>query len=594
MRIITTWVPIAAVGLALLLAACASSTSTPSPTPNSTTAPSPTEALLPTATPTQAPTPTTPLTVSPTSTSIPVPTATSTPSPTLPPPLLGKPGGIITTMTVVGVPHLDVHREVQETLISLGPGISYSRLLRLKTGPESTVPQPSLVVECELCQSWEMVDHLTYRFQLKRGVRWHDISPVNGRELVAQDLVFSYNRQRTPGWPNSPLLQNIDAIEAEDSHTLKITLKPGHPNTDVLLTLADGHSKVIAEESLNGREDLKEGPVIGTGPWIWDQERSREDVGSVFVKNPDYFEKGLPYADELIIRLVQGEEVRRLAAFLNGAVDIYRVPPESWDRIKQSPEEFNSFLSLQSGSGLVLSMNVSSHPFDKLKVRKAVFSALDPWEYLRKFWAGQGFISLGVPVERPDWLLTRDEMRGTYFGDPSQASELLANSGLTMPVPLNLTVADYGDNHVALGERIEQDLRSVGFDPQLTILNPSQYTDRVWRDKKYQLSLGVLPPTTTINGFLFPVLHGKSGRWNLLAHSDSQLDAMIDQQALEYDPSKRRDLLRQIQSHLLEQAYLFSPVSGSSRWVFASNVRGFYPNTAVSEYGYWARTWVEG
>ena len=492
-------------------------------------------------------------------------------------------------MTFANVPHLDVQQEVQETLTSMGPGIAYSRLLRLRTGPDGTIPQPSLLLECELCESWQMVDHLTYRFQLRKGVRWQDISPVNGRELVAEDVVFSYERQRTPGYSNAPLLQNLQTVEAEGPYTLRITVNPGFPDADFLLSLADGHTKVVAEEAVNVNGDLREGPVIGSGPWIW--RSTRDNVGSVFEKNPDYFEKGLPFADTFVIRVIREEETR-LAAFLAGEVDVYLTSPETWERIERTSREFN-FLSKQGGTGLILTMNVSASPFDNLQVRRAVLKALDPWDYVDAIWAGQGFASLGMPVGRPDWHLSREEMRETYFADPSGARELLLGSGLPTPVKFDLTVADFGDIYLEQGKRIEENLRSVGFDPAFKVLNPSQYADTVWRDRKYQLAVGELPPTSTTNSFLFAILHGTLGRWNVLAHSDVQLDAMIDEQAVESDPARRGELVREIQRYLLDQAYLFSPVTGGARWAYNARVKGFYPNTAASEYFHWAKTWVE-
>ena len=78
-----------------------------------------------------------------------------------------------------------------------------------------------------------------------------------------------------------------------------------------------------------------------------------------------------------------------------------------------------------------------------------------------------------------------------------------------------------------------------------------------------------------------------------MAHSDSQLDEMIDKQAVEGDPDVRSQQLRDIQSYLLEQAYLFSPVTGGGRWVFVPEVQGLYPNAAASEYFYWAKAWLE-
>ena len=488
--------------------------------------------------------------------------------------------------------HLDVHQEFQPALTSMGPGIAYSRLLRLRTGPEDKIPQPSLLLECELCESWEMVDPFTYRFQLRKGIRWQDIPPVSGRELVADDVVYSYERLRTPGWPNAPLLQNMDTVEAEGRYTLKITLKPGFPDADFLLSLADGHTKVVAKEAV-GTGDLKNGPVIGTGPWIWDPVRSEDRVGFVFERNADYFEDNLPFPDQFVIKTIKGEEGKRVAAFVTGVVDIYRVPREAWLQLSGTPKKFNTFVSKQGGSGLVLTMNVAVPPFNDLKVRRAVLKALDPWDYVRTLWADQGFVSLGLPVQRPDWLLSRNEIRQAHFGDPSTAGDVLKSLGRQLPIKFDLTVGDFGDIHVDQGRRIQQDLQSVGFDPVMRLLTPPQYSDVVWRDHEYHLAIGELPPTSTTNGFLFSALHSASTQGNVIGVSDSRLDQMIEKQAVESDSRIRGQLIRELQSYLLDNAYLFSPVTGGARWVSSPQVKGFYPNGAISEYFFWAKTWLE-
>ncbi len=68
---------------------------------------------------------------------------------------------------------------------------------------------------------------------------------------------------------------------------------------------------------------------------------------------------------------------------------------------------------------------------------------------------------------------------------------------------------------------------------------------------------------------------------------------MIERQAVEFDPEQRRTQLKEIQRYVLDQAYLFSPVTGASRWVFTPEVKGFYPNSALSEYIHWSRVWLD-
>ena len=128
----------------------------------------------------------------------------------------GRHGDSLTVAGMADFPHRDVHQEYQETLATLGPGLAYSRLLRVSAGQEHF--QPSLSLECDLCESWELTSDLAYEFQLRPDVTWHNVFPVNGRALVADDLAYSYERLRTPGWPGAARFadRGIGEIEAID------------------------------------------------------------------------------------------------------------------------------------------------------------------------------------------------------------------------------------------------------------------------------------------------------------------------------------------------------------------------------------------
>ena len=576
-------------GLLLTVLSCSSGTPIPTAAPTTSTVPA-----TPAPTPTSTPVATPPAKATPVPAPFATPIPTPTPLPTARPAPAGRYGGTLKVAGFADVPHWDVHQTVQETLTSLGPGLAYSRLLKLRSGPE--MDQPSLLIECDLCLSWELTPDFAYVFKLRPDVRWQDIAPVNGRPLIADDLVSSYERMRTPGWPSAGLFDSIGDIEALGTHQLRVSLAAG--DADALLSLADGHGKIVAREVVDQFGDLRTSPVVGTGPWIW--ESTKNGIGTKFSRNPDYFEEGLPFLDGLEIMAIKTSDSshspdrERLAAFQVGAVDVALLPPVEWQALRSSDTSTTSVISKQAGAGVLLSMNVTSPPLTDLRVRRAILRSIDPWDYVDTLWSGQGFVSLGIPVEGPDWILDRDEMRSQHFADPGVARDMLSGAGSSVSRDIELTVRTegFGQVYLDLERRVADDLREVGFNPVIRRLNPDQFSESVLDHKDYQLALGVFPPAATTNNFLMGLVHS-GGRWNITGHQDGVLDAMIESQAAEFDPDLRRELLRDIQRHLLDQAYLFSPISGASRWVFAPQVKGFYPNTALSEYDYWSRVWLD-
>jgi peptide/nickel transport system substrate-binding protein len=93
----------------------------------------------------------------------------------------------------------------------------YSKLLRHKVGAD--VQSGTFIVEPDLAERWEVPNDTTYIFHLRRGVQWHNKPPVNGRELVAEDVKFSYDRFLTEqGNPERQLLDSVDRVEEVDRY----------------------------------------------------------------------------------------------------------------------------------------------------------------------------------------------------------------------------------------------------------------------------------------------------------------------------------------------------------------------------------------
>jgi len=476
------------------------------------------------------------------------------------------------------VEDLDVHREFSPALAAFGPGIVYSRLLRFQTGP--AIQTPSLAVECDLCEAWAWDSPTTLRVTLRDDVRWQSLAPVNGRVMTAADVISSFERQRTPDWPNATLLQNIDSMEA-DSNDVVFTLKS--PDADFLLALADGHSKVLPVE-FSGRDDLGDGPFIGTGPWMLDGAET--GTRYVFSANPTYFERGFPYLDGLNV-FVLPEEATRRAAFLTKTLDVDEVKPDAWSAFQESHPEAGVARYSPPGAGIELALNVQSPVLQDINVRRALFRALDPWALNQEVWSGLATVASGLPTINPSWLFIETDLH-RHLADPGQARQLLQGASPAV----ELVVADYGDNYLRYGEGVRDQLEAVGFQVELTPLNPILYNGQVWRDGQVQAYLGPMPPVSTPNGYLYGFVR-TGGRWNKTGFSSTAVDALIDAQGAVLDMVKRQGLVQEVSRTLLADGVRFMPAAQVQAWSWWPRVQNLHLNFANYEYIFWSRVWVK-
>ena len=190
----------------------------------------------------------------------------------------------------------------------------YSKLLRHKVGGD--VQPGTFSVEPDLAEHWETPDDTTYIFHLRQGVRWHNKPPVNGRELVAEDVKFTFDRFLTvEGNPERLLLEAVERVEVVDRYTVQFRLK--EPFVWLLDTLASPLCTwIVAPEVVKQYGDLKKvETAIGTGPFML--ERYEPNVKTVFRRHPEYFRPGLPYVDG-VEWLVLDDESTGLAMYRTG------------------------------------------------------------------------------------------------------------------------------------------------------------------------------------------------------------------------------------------------------------------------------------
>ena len=507
--------------------------------------------------------------------------------------LTGLHGGTLTIASSADAANFDVHSTHQKTISTLGPGLVYSRLLRIQTGPH--ISQPSLILECDLCLNWKLNSDFSYEFLLPSNIQWQNIHPLDGRRVVASDLAYSYNRMETESWPYATLFKDrgISKFLTESPTSLKI--ERAFLDADVLLALADGRSKIVAPEAVKMYGDLSQGPVIGTGPWIW--ESTEPGIGTKLSRNPDYFEAGLPYLDNLFIKTIKPDfdpyvnRTQQLAAFTTGLVDVIRVSSSGWDTLQSSTVEFNSYKSDSNGPNILLWFNTGTDPGSNRGIRQATFYSLDPWESLHSIWKDLGSVNVGLPVSNPAWLLPKTSMRQKYFANPSEARKKLENHDGNQP--LNIAIVDSSKEMLEYATEIKEALTRSGFNPTIRLIHPSHNIQLLTKgDDEFDLIIGRVPYIPSTNGFLLAFLHS-DGPASLLQHADQKLDQMIEEQIAEANTTMRKEKLLELQRYLLEQAYLYSPVSDTDGWAFSWALQGFYPNTALSESIFWAKVWLK-
>src|SRR5262245_2186619 len=307
----------------------------------------------------------------------------------------------------------------------------YSRLVRHKVGPE--VQPGTFTVEPDLAESWEELDDTTYVFHLRKGVKWHNKPPVNGRELVAEDVKFTYDRFLTdPGNANRYMLDRVERVEVVDRYSVKFLLK--EPYVWLVNALAYPWSTwIIASEVVQQFGDLKKPEsAIGTGPFIL--ERYEPNVKTVFTRNPEYFRQGQPYVDG-VEWLVLEDESTGLAMYRTGQIDCGRY---HWWSVRQADLEslknshphlmYRDFQSVVTGG---ITMRTDQPPFNDVRVRCAISHALDRQGLIEAV-AGRGEPTPAIGRGLTAWSLPVDQLGAGakyYEYNPKEARRLLAEAG---------------------------------------------------------------------------------------------------------------------------------------------------------------------
>ena len=342
-------------------------------------------------------------------------------------------------------------------------GTVYGKLLDYRTGPDVT----ELEIVPDLAESWDVSDDgLTYTFQLRQDVVWHDVAPVNGRRFVADDVVATLTAMKERGL-QAYMLEAVDTIEAPDEHTVVLQLST--PFAPLLKYMAYHTFLMIPREGVEGAYDL-DTVAIGTGPFVLTEHN--QDVEWVLTRNPQYYVPDRPYLDE-IRRPIINDTAAMTAAMRSGRLDIGTTSDIN------VADEFRDDLTVTETPGAPVSfyLNPQSTPFDDLRVRRAVMLAVD-WEGMGENIRGAFNLTSVLRPDTTDAALSADEVRALRPFDPVQARQLLAEAGLADGFDTTMLVQRVDDEDVREAQWIQADLAEVGIRVTLETVDPGTGIER--------------------------------------------------------------------------------------------------------------------
>lgn len=313
------------------------------------------------------------------------------------------PGGTIRDFQNAEMHHFDVLQTSNNPVINFSAVFAYPRLLKFTSGEYPNAAEG--ISEGEVATDFEMgADQQTLTLHLRRGMKWDARSPTNGREIDAQDVLFSWNKyvqinasaQDLAYNPDSAPGAPIEGISAPDDHTIVFHLRQFDSSLIQLLT-SQNHFYVMPRESDGEFDPMTD--IRGHGPWILDEYVASSRV--VWSRNPDYYIPNRPFPDRLERPIVL-DYSQRLAQFVAGNIWTTVTSPEEVVQVKR---DASATLIHQAA---IFSNTVSpfitfgwddDSPFRDTRMRQALSMLLDREAFTDVVENREGFAREGLDLE---------------------------------------------------------------------------------------------------------------------------------------------------------------------------------------------------
>ncbi|KAF0815113.1 Periplasmic dipeptide transport protein [Andreprevotia sp. IGB-42] len=470
------------------------------------------------------------------------------------------------------------------TTTNASADVLFNRLVDYDAGTGKVVPS--------LAEKWEAsADGLAYTFTLRKNVAFQSTDYFKpGRALNADDVLFTFNRmldsnhpwyKSAPnGYPHAQSFQLpkiVKSVKKVDDYTVRFELNSPEATFVPLLTMgfASIYSAEYAGQLTPAKAaDLNSKP-IGTGPFIL--KSYQKDAVIRYDVNPGYF-GNKPKVDRLIYAITPDATVR-VQKVKAGECQI-ALSPKPQDVTAVRNDKSVKVIDTHAFSTAFVAFNTQHKPFDNVKVRQALNTALDKKTYLKRVFDGTATAADG-PYPPNTWSYVN---LPDYGYDPVKAKQLLAEAGFPNGFATTIWIRPAGStlnpNPRAGGELLQADLAKIGVKAELKVIEWGELIKRAKAGEHDILFMGWSGDNGDPDNFLTPQFACASveSGLNFARFCDAALDKAISTGKKTTDQAARSKQYEIAQKIIHDQA-LWIPLAHPIAAVLTTpNVSGYKVN----------------
>ncbi len=392
-----------------------------------------------------------------------------------------------------------------------------------------------------LAEKWEYENDVTLVLHIRKGVKFH-----NGDTLKASDVMFTLKRSRADNTPAAMQVDQVDFDKSKvvDDYTLKLVTKA--PYALQLPMLENPLCGIISERSYKeSNKDFNKSPV-GTGPYKVVEYRSGDSLK--LVGFDQYWIPGQPYVKNVTIRYIGDASSRAMEAESGGSDIVYEISANDIDRIRANKDI--NLVSAMGANTSYLTFNQLMKPLDDIRVREAIWCAVDIPQAIKVAYGnygqvGTGIVSPGIDGRHPDLK--------PFFPkqDLEKAKRLLKEAGYEKGFETEYACNASDQQRKDFGEVIQAQLAKIGIKVKINVMDSTKFASTLSTGAGYTSAYGYTASTGEAGRVLFRWLPDKS-EYPIFSWKNQEYFDTISKALITVDRETRNKLYYKCQEMLMK------------------------------------------